>query len=277
MHFIYFITNLLNNKIYIGQTNNPSLRWSQHKSNAKYNRGRQAITRAIIKYGIDNFKFEVITSCETQIEADKSEEEFIAKYSSRDPNKGYNIHAGGNTTPRTKHYLKLISEGLKKYYKDNFNHMKGKKLPKEWKENISKSSIGKPGTNCGKKFNHDWVIKISKSKSGKQYKSRRKFSEDIEKDICNLYVNEQMSMYALGKKFSCNRNLIADILQRNNIDQRQSNYTGKSNKKLFSHEKELEICEEYKLGNISRNALAKKVGCSKTTIREILLRHNIKF
>lgn len=83
-------------------------------------------------------------------------------------------------------------------------------------------------------------------------------------------------MYALGKQFSCNRNLIADILQRNNMAQRQSNYTRQSNKKLFSHEKELEICEEYNLGNISRNALAKKMGCSKTTIRDILLRHGIK-
>lgn len=275
MHFIYIIKNIINNKFYIGQTNNPKLRWSQHKSNAKYNRGHQVITRAISKHGVDNFTFEVIASCNSQEDADKLEEETILQHESRDPHKGYNIAAGGNTTPRTPEILKKISDGLKKFYETNHNHLKGKKLSEEWKSNIAKSSLGKPGANCGKKFDNNWKLKISKSQIGKERKNARRFSEDVEKEICKLYVYEKRSMYFLGKKFNCNRTLIDDILQRNNVQKRISNRINSKN--LFSLEQEMSICEEYKLGNISRSALAKKFGCSKTTIREILLRHDVKF
>jgi hypothetical protein len=278
MHFIYIITNIINNKIYIGQTKNPKLRWSQHKSNAKYKRGHQIITRAISKYGEDNFTFKVIASCNTQKDADKSEELAIIQHDSRNQDKGYNINAGGNTTPRIPEVLQKISESLKRYYKSNFNHMKGKKLSEEWKSNIAKASVGKPGTNYGKKFDNDWKSKISKSQIGKPRKNIRRFTEDTEKEICRLYLEEEYSMYALGKKFNCNRTLIDDILQRNNVNKRKNNYHNSLNtKKLFSIEEELNICKEYEVGNVSRNELAKKYCCSKTTIREILLRHNIKF
>lgn len=277
MHFIYKITNIFNNKIYIGQTNNPSLRWSQHKSNAKYNRGDQIITRAISKYGESNFTFEVIASCLNQHNADKSEEEIICQYDSRNLEKGYNVASGGNTTPRTCHIIKKISEALKNYYKYNFNHMKGKKLSEEWKSNISKASIGKPGTNFGKKFNNDWRLKISKSQAGKENKKLRRFDENTEKKICRLYVEEERSMYYLANSFNCQRSLINDILKRNNIPKRKTNYNSKLNaKNIFSIEEELKICEDYNSRIYSRNEIAKKFKCGKTTIRDILLRHNIK-
>lgn len=277
MYFIYKITNIINNKIYIGQTNNPSLRWSQHKSNAKYNRNEQIVTRAISKYGESNFTFEVIASCLSKDNVDKSEEDIICQYDSRNPEKGYNVASGGNTTPRTPDMIKKISNALKDHYKNNFNHMKGKKLPQEWKDNISKASIGKPGTNFGKKFNNDWRLKISKSQAGKENKKLRRFDQDTEKEICRLYLEEEHSMYYLGNSFNCQRSLINDILKRNNVPKRKSNYNGKLNpKNIFSVEEELKICEDYNSGDYSRNELAKKFKCGKTTIRDILLRHNIK-
>lgn len=276
MHFIYKITNIINNKIYIGQTNNPSLRWSQHKSNAKYNRNQQIITRAISKYGESNFTFEVIASCLNEDTVDKSEEEIIHQYDSRNPEKGYNVASGGSTTPRTPDILKKISDSLKKHYSNNFNHMKGKNLPEEWKNNISKASIGKPGTNFGKKFNKNWILKISKSQAGKENKKLRRFDEEIEKEICRLYIEENKSMYYLANCFSCQRSLINDILKRNNVPKRQSNYNKSKIKNIFSIKEELKICEDYSSGNYSRNEIAKKFKCGKTTIRDILLRHNIK-
>lgn len=275
-YYIYIINNIINNKVYIGQTNNPSLRWSQHKSNAKYNRGSQVITRAMSKYGIDSFTFKVIESCTCQQDVDKLEEAIISQYDSCNPEKGYNIDAGGNTTPRTPDILKKISDSLKKHYAENTNHMKGKKLPKQWKINISKASFGKPGTNSGKKFDDNWRLKISKSKVGKQIKNNRRFSEDVEKEICKLYLEENRSTYFLGKKFNCNRSLIADILQRNNVPQRDSKYRKHINKKnIFSLDQEIEICHLYLTGSFSRSDLAKKFNCSKTTIRSVILRHNI--
>jgi len=277
MHYIYKITNIVNNKSYIGQTNNPDLRWSQHKSNAKYNRGTQVITRAITKYGANNFEFEVIASCLTKDDADKLEEIIIAQYDSCNPINGYNVAAGGNTTPRTEEILKKISEGINKFYETHESHMKGKVLTEEWKDNISKASIGKDGTNTGKTFNNEWRIKISKSQSGKDRKLKRRFSEEIEKEICRLYCEEEKSTYWLKNQFNCSGSLIISLLNRNNIIMRQSNYTGHSNgKNIFTIDEEKEVCKIYSLGNISRSALAKQFNCGKTTIKEILLRNNIK-
>lgn len=277
MHYIYLITNLINNKIYVGQTNNPSLRWSQHRSNAKYNRGTQVITRAITKYGDTNFIFEVIASCKKQEDADKSEEEIIMQYDSRNPNIGYNIDAGGNTTPRTTEVLKKISDGLNKFYKTHESHMKGKKLSDEWKENISKASIGKPGTNTGKIFSDEHRSKMSKSQVGRENINRRRFSQDIEKEICNLYINDKKSAYALGKQFGAFSTTIIDIIKRNGIEIRKSNYTGHSNGcNIFSKEQEIEICNIYNECKISITKLSEQFKCGKTTIRDILIRHNIK-
>lgn len=277
MHYIYKISNIVNNKNYIGQTNDPDLRWSQHKSNAKYNRGTQVITRAIIKYGADNFHFEVIASCLTQDDADKLEEIIIAQYGSCNPINGYNVAAGGNTTPRTEEFLKKLSEGLQRYYETHESHMKGKILTEEWKDNMSKAAMGKPGTNIGKTFDNEWRIKISKSQVGKIKLSKRRFSQKIEMEICRLYFEEEKSTYALGNQFGCQRTLISDILYRNSIIRRKSNYTGHSNGlNLFTIDREKEICEIYLSGIISIIELSKQFNCGKTTIRDILLRNNIK-
>ena len=261
--------------MYIGQTNNPKLRWSQHKSNAKYNRGQQVITRALSKYGVDVFSFEIIATCITQEDANISEEIIISQYDSR--NNGYNVDVGGNTTPKTTETLKKISNSLREYYKTHDGWLKGGSLTDEWKENISKASIGKPGTNKGKEFSDDWKNNISQSQAGKNRISRRRFSPETEQEICRLYIDERKSMYSLAKQFECYQSVIRDVLRRYNTKMRQSNYTGHSNgKNIFTLEKELEICSIYQEGKTSRAALARKYNCGKTTIRDILVRHNIK-
>ena len=60
---IYKITNKVNNKVYIGQSIHVLYRWGQHQRNAfnpnthTYN---YPLYRAIRKYGIENFQFEVL-------------------------------------------------------------------------------------------------------------------------------------------------------------------------------------------------------------------------
>ena len=55
--YIYKITNKINGKAYIGKTNNIIRRWKEHK----YGHGGTAIlSKAFIKYGIDNFDFSII-------------------------------------------------------------------------------------------------------------------------------------------------------------------------------------------------------------------------
>jgi group I intron endonuclease len=275
MHYLYKITNIVNNKIYIGQTNNPSLRWSQHRSDAKYAKGVMVITRAITKYGSDKFEFELIASCKTQEDVDETETVAIRQYESRDPSIGYNIDEGGGSATRTPEVCQKISDGLNKFYETHSRWNGGIAWSQEVKDKISKSHISLPGTNNGKTFSDEWVIKISKSLAGKPNKLLRRFTDEIEKEICKLYVEEEKSTYALGKEFKCQRTTIADILRRNNIEIRNANKRS-NNCNIFSLEQEIEICKLYQEGNITRKALSLKFKCGKTTVRDILLRHNIK-
>lgn len=56
------MTNKINNKCYVGQTiRPPHIRWGQHKASAKRNQAPSgALHRAIRKYGINAFEFEVM-------------------------------------------------------------------------------------------------------------------------------------------------------------------------------------------------------------------------
>jgi len=61
---IYKITNLINNKCYIGKSNNIKRRFTEHKIiNHETN---QSLKRAYIKYGINNFTFEVLEECDLE-------------------------------------------------------------------------------------------------------------------------------------------------------------------------------------------------------------------
>lgn len=275
MHYLYRITNIVNNKIYIGQTNNPNLRWSQHKSSAKYKKTSQIITRALTKYGANMFTFEVIATCISQSDTDATEETLIQQYDSRNLKKGYNVAAGGNIAHNTPEILAKISKSLKKYYKTHSGCNKGKTFSEKWKRNMSIAAMGKLGTNKGKHFPNDWKMKISSSLTNKPQLSKRRFSSETESEICRLYSEENKSTYFLGKQFNCQRSLIKDILLRNNIQIRQSNYTGHNNgRNIFSQEQELNICKLYESGKFSRRDLAKQFNCGKTTIRDVLLRNN---
>ena len=90
--YIYQITNLINGKIYIGQTNNIQKRWANHKCS---NDPDMVIARALRKYGVDNFHFEILLRGLTPEEANQKEVELIKEKNSLVPN-GYNVATGGN-------------------------------------------------------------------------------------------------------------------------------------------------------------------------------------
>jgi group I intron endonuclease len=95
MGFIYKITNIISNKCYIGETkkSNPYLRWNEHKRKITQGIGCPALQDAVKKYGVDNFKFEILIIC---FDEDRFtyEIDYIKKYNSMSPN-GYNLTKGG--------------------------------------------------------------------------------------------------------------------------------------------------------------------------------------
>lgn len=84
---IYKITNLQNNKIYIGQTIHPDKRWWEHCQRARTHTDQYPIHLAISKYGPDNFKMEILEWTE---DFDEREKYWIKTLNTLVPN-GYNV------------------------------------------------------------------------------------------------------------------------------------------------------------------------------------------
>jgi hypothetical protein len=130
---IYFIENLEDGRKYIGSSVSVYTRISTHKYRlSKKIHANAKLQNAVNKYGIDNFKFEVIELCDAGALLVK-EQEYIDKYKCVD--EGYNIqkvagsHIGIKRSEETK---RRMSES-----------QKGRVFTEEHKANISKSQIGK--------------------------------------------------------------------------------------------------------------------------------------
>jgi len=107
---IYKITNLVNGKIYVGKTKRkyPTARWQEHKKCAiEYNghpRGKTYFYNALRKYGVENFRFEVIDQAFANSELLAKEMYWIATLQSTNRCVGYNSTYGGESgipTPET--------------------------------------------------------------------------------------------------------------------------------------------------------------------------------
>lgn len=113
MMVIYKITNKLNNKIYIGQTqqSNPWRRIRFHFKPIEP-RNISLIWRAINKYGKDNFKVEIIFETQDLNELNKMEKQLIQHHNTLYPN-GYNLQLGGQENKFTEETRKKISNANK--------------------------------------------------------------------------------------------------------------------------------------------------------------------
>jgi len=250
--FIYAYQHKTEGKIYIGQTEDIERRDYEHSRCAD---SSMNIDKAIKEHGRHMFDFWIVCIVDTWDQVNQEEIYWIAEMRKQIGwDNVYNISDGG-------------AYG-----------MRGKTHTPETKKIMSESAMGKPGTNLGKTFDEDWKLKMSKSMVGKVRKGRRRFSEEVEKQICDLYVMEEKSTYALGKQFNVNRSLIIEILNRGGIVRRKSNYTGHFNgRNRFTKNKELEICEIYKTGKVSLTFLANKYETKTNVISAILVRHGIDY
>jgi group I intron endonuclease len=142
---IYALTNMVNGKMYIGQTEGDTfIRWKQHISESKrLSYGSLALNNAIRKYSSDSFYVEILEIVEDSDNLnDKLDELEIANIKDFDtlcPN-GYNIQTGGKG--------------------------KGRKHCQESRERMRQSKLGAKNHNFGKPRTKETKIKISLAKSG---------------------------------------------------------------------------------------------------------------
>lgn len=95
---VYKFTNILNNKIYIGQTTQSvHNRVIQHITDSKSERksNKTYFHRALLKYGFSNFTFEIIEYCKDKQQLDEKEIYWIGYYKSNIKQFGYNLTPGG--------------------------------------------------------------------------------------------------------------------------------------------------------------------------------------
>ena len=126
MKYIYVFRNIINDKVYVGQTYNPSQRKAGHLNGARKGHDHP-FYRSIRKYGEENFNFEVIEECNDS-DVDEREKFWIAHYDSTNRDKGYNLERGGKGV--SKEHRRKLSQALK-----GNKHCVGRKISNEtrWK------------------------------------------------------------------------------------------------------------------------------------------------
>lgn len=142
---IYKVTNDINNKIYIGKTNDLNRRKNEHKNHAKKDGGD--FHADILKYGCDVFHYKIIELCDNKEELLEKEKYYIDVYK----NNGYNLYnickggLGGQTHDvsgkNNPMYGKHKTEEEKAHLSDM---LKGKAKPDGFGDKISKKLKGKP-------------------------------------------------------------------------------------------------------------------------------------
>lgn len=130
--FIYKATNLLNGKIYIGQTKSSiAHRKAQHNWRANKKYSTCAFTLALAKYGWQGFRLQVIEECAIEL-LNEREMFWISALNTRCPS-GYNLTPGGNQYEASAETRRKISEAHK-----------GKIIPEWHREAVSKANKGRP-------------------------------------------------------------------------------------------------------------------------------------
>lgn len=225
---IYKVTNLVNNKIYIGQTSQSlKRRQSRHLSSAFSNDSNYAFHKAIRKYGKENFDWEIIDNSETQEELNEKEIYWIKFYNSFSEH-GYNMTLGGNGSSGYKMSEESIQKTLDTKLRNGSTNSGSKhpnsKLTEE--DVIEIKNLIKSGfsiTDIAKQFN---VTKhaISDIKRGKSwshtgedisYINYNILNEEIVLEIKRLILEGNMRQDEIAKKLNINPKNVSSIKNGN--------------------------------------------------------------
>ena len=150
-HVVYRITNMINGKKYIGKHSTTDVYDGYFGSGI-------AIKQAINKYGIDNFKKEIICYCNNEEELKEMEKYHIKKEGTF--SKGYNLTLGGEGILGYKHTedsIRKASDSRKRYYEEN----------PEMREKISemaKKRVGKLNPFYSRKLSQEHIDKLTVSR-----------------------------------------------------------------------------------------------------------------
>lgn len=201
---IYKITNLINQKSYIGQSIHPYRRLIEHRSKATTKADSYPIHLAINKYGFENFSFEILEWTE---EYNEREHYYINLFNTVAPN-GYNILDGSSNNPvmygLNNPNNTLLPQVVEAIIKDlQLNNESDLALAKKYNTTdkiISDINHGR----THRKDNLNYPIRIRKGRTGG-------ISESIRKQIINDLKNTTDSYSKLATKYGVSKEMIGHI------------------------------------------------------------------
>lgn len=185
---IYRYTNLINGKRYIGQAIDLEERHNEHIYSVLNNRPGQMIEYAMVKYGIENFRYEIIEYCSKE-ELNDLEIYWIDYYNTQNNRRdglgyGYNLTKGGSYIPNSrkkktqapwnKGKTNVYSEDQLKRISDRTKV--GMHKPESWNKFLNSKTdySGENNPFYGKKHSIETLQKISINRKGKLHKSETK-------------------------------------------------------------------------------------------------------
>lgn len=208
IHYIYCYTNKINNKQYIGQTNNLERRKKQHIQDSIHcHRGHEIsynlpFHSAIRKYGIHNFDFTILEIIDTENwdEVNSLESKCIKEKNTMAPN-GYNLKAQGKAN-KGLNISKLPMNQILEIISDLQNGVEIKQIAD--KNHLSRSYISD--------INNGRCCKIDKMIYPIQ---QNRITKDEYLHIIDMLKNTSYSMRTIAKYFHRNKDTIKKINEGN--------------------------------------------------------------
>lgn len=149
---IYLITNKINGKKYVGQTTQGlEQRWRRHCWDCTADKSNMPVSKAIKKYGKENFAIEILDNCTSLEELNAKEKYYAQELKTFSPN-GYNLRAGnglGSMTDETKRKISIGNKGKKisaETLKKQSESHKGHAVLDSTKKKLSILNKGKRGS-----------------------------------------------------------------------------------------------------------------------------------
>ena len=161
-NYTYMVTNKINGKVYVG-----SHSWDKEGIDPNYYGSGTAITRAVRKYGKDNFQVEVLYYYDTVEECRADEERILTEYNVRDCPHSYNLKnsaIGFTSDDMTDEIRQKLSRAMKG--KNNPMYGKHPTLSEEHRNKISQALRGENNPMYGKTHTENTRKKMSQAKKG---------------------------------------------------------------------------------------------------------------
>lgn len=266
---IYKYTNLINGKVYIGQTSTSlEVRHKKHLQSAKSEADNGYFHRAIKKYGIENFSLEIIEEDIPIDKLDEREKHWIAQYDSfYVSGKGYNLTAGGKWSSG----IQKLSENMAEEIKNLIENSTMSFPEISQKYNVSIYCIS--DINRGRTFfESDRQYPIRKTA-----KKTKLSKEEVDFIIDSLYNRNDLSIqdialtlgisdYTVGQinrgksKTYCPENIdypIRKAIQKNTYQN------------TLTEDQVILVCKDLIFSNLSQAEIGKKYGIAKNTVGDI--------